>query len=161
MRLTVFFCVFFAATLFTPAFSQNNAFLSFSVGTLGIDDHNKAVDYRLEYRASKSIKGFSPTLGLQATSQASLYSFMGFSRDVRMSNEFYLVPSLGVGAYRQGDGKNLGGVLEFRSGLEFALNLGMNARASVAVHHLSNSSIYQRNPGIESIVFSYCFVRPK
>ncbi|KAA3659962.1 MAG: acyloxyacyl hydrolase [Calditrichaeota bacterium] len=159
MRSDSLLFILFSIILISPLFSQEHSLISFSVGTLGIDDNQKAVEYRFEYRAAPKLKGFSPTLGLQATSHASLYSFMGFSRDLRLANGFCLVPSLGIGAYHRGDGKNLGGLIEFRSGLELAFELGMHARASVAVHHLSNSSIYPHNPGVESIVFSYCFVR--
>lgn len=158
MRLSTIFSFVLLVCATNPGWSQSNSFLAVSFGVLGIDDENLALDYRVEYRAPAAFKSLSPTIGIQATSHGSVYSFWGLSRDIRLAPELYLIPSLVAGAYHKGSGKNLGGIIEFRSGLEFSLKVRPRMRASVAVHHLSNSSIYDHNPGIESVVLTYYFM---
>ncbi len=158
LRMSLILFLTFSFITINQTFGQNSSFLAVSFGVIGIDDDELAIDYRLEYRAPVSFKKFSPTAGVQATSLGAVYSFIGFSRDYQVAPGYFIVPSLGAGAYFRGGGKNLGGLIEFRSGLEISYNLSRNTRASLAIHHLSNSSIYDRNPGTESIVLTYYFM---
>lgn len=66
-----------------------------------------------------------------------------------------LTPSFAVGAYEDGDGKDLGGTLEFRSAVELSYRLDDRARLGLAFDHISNASIYDDNPGTESLVLMY------
>ena len=66
-----------------------------------------------------------------------------------------LSPSFSVGGFHEGDGKDLGGAIEFRSALELAYRFENNARLGVQVGHLSNASIYDSNPGEEFVILNY------
>ena len=63
-----------------------------------------------------------------------------------------VTPFTGVGLYAEGDGKDLGGPVEFRSGLEVAWRAGERLSVGVGFYHLSNAVLYDRNPGEESLV---------
>ena len=65
------------------------------------------------------------------------------------------MPNFAIGGYRRGTAKDLGSVIEFRSGIEIAYRFGNAARLGVAISHISNASISDNNPGTESIVLSY------
>jgi hypothetical protein len=62
------------------------------------------------------------------------------------------VPFTGAGLYEEGDGKDLGGPVEFRSGLEVAVRAGARWWVGLSYYHLSNAVLYDRNPGEESLV---------
>jgi lipid A 3-O-deacylase len=63
-----------------------------------------------------------------------------------------VVPFTGAGLYEAGDGKDLGGAVEFRSGLEVAVRAGDRWWVGLSYYHLSNAVLYDRNPGEESLV---------
>ena len=66
-----------------------------------------------------------------------------------------LRPSFAVGAYADGNGKDLGGVLEFRSAIALAWRFDDRSRLGVEFSHLSNAGIYDTNPGTENLTVNY------
>jgi len=64
-------------------------------------------------------------------------------------------PPLGAGAYRQGEGPDLGSVLEFRSGIDLSRTLADGHQITVFLYHLSNASLGRRNPGVEVLGVAY------
>ena len=56
-----------------------------------------------------------------------------------------------TGIYIQGDGPDLGGPIEFRSGIEVAYHLENGMRLGLGWDHRSNLEIYARNPGVEMV----------
>ena len=75
------------------------------------------------------------------------------------------VPAFGVmvnsdssyGLYDRNGGFNLGGQVEFRSGLEATRQIGERARLGLIYYHLSNAGIYVHNPGSESLVLTFAY----
>ena len=49
----------------------------------------------------------------------------------------------------------LGHIVEFRSGLDLAYRKENGGRIGVEVHHLSNASLDENNPGTETFLFTY------
>ena len=45
--------------------------------------------------------------------------------------------------------------MEFRTGAELAWRFDGKGRLGIAFHHISNASIYDRNPGTEMLVLTY------
>jgi lipid A 3-O-deacylase len=142
--------------------------LSFSVGQfdtplISSDNNRKdAVDFRVDYRwglslipATESIGRLSPWIGVEGTTDRGLWGGGGLAFDVTIGSSFYLTPSVGVGAYARGRGKDLGSVVEFRSTLETGYRFESNARAGVYVSHLSNAGIGSHNPGANLIGASF------
>ena len=70
-----------------------------------------------------------------------------------------VTPQFAVSLYEQGDGRDLGGVVEFRSGLEVAYAFAKGPRVGVLFYHLSNGDFYDFNPGSNSFVVTLSFGR--
>ena len=140
----------------TPAHAKG-AYLTGHVGLFdAIDDEDAATEFGLEYRFAPIEYGFRPTIGANITTDGSFYGFGGFNWDVSLiDNQLYLIPNFMVGGYAQGDGKDLGHGLEFRSGLELAYQLPNTHRVGVALNHISNASLGEKNPGAETVLFNY------
>ena len=64
-------------------------------------------------------------------------------------------PGAGVGAYSEGNGKDLGHAIEFRTQVEFARRLRNDARIAIALSHISNASLGDENPGAEILSLYY------
>lgn len=84
-----------------------------------------------------------------------LYGHAGFYSDFDLGSRFILSPSISVGAYHDGDGKDLGGVIEFRSAIELAHRFYNKSRLGLQFGHLSNAHIYDSNPGEEFLIVNY------
>ncbi|MGH9381154.1 MAG: acyloxyacyl hydrolase [Thermoanaerobaculia bacterium] len=99
--------------------------------------------------------GIRPVAGLFATSDESVYGYVGAAREFPLSRRFLLTPQFSAGAYTQGDGKDLGYGLEFLSSLELSCRLGNGSRIGLAYQHISNGSISDDNPGAEIVLLTW------
>ena len=118
--------------------------------------NQKAAQFGLEYRFDEIQYALRPMAGAFVTTKGSTYGYAGFNWDVALlPQQVYLVPNFAVGAYSHGGGKDLGGVLEFRSGIELDYQFNNMQQVGVALNHISNAGIYSRNPGEETIMGTY------
>lgn len=119
-------------------------------------DGDKTVDIGGEYRFSALNYGFRPVVGGLVNFKGDVYGYGGFVVDVPLyKDRIWFIPGAAAGAFAHGDGRDLGGVLEFRTSAEIAYRFDNNQRLGVAIFHLSNAGIYDRNPGTESITVNY------
>ena len=140
--------------------------IDFAVGGTDFDrvrDANNSADMRVEYRSGLSLlpkiasvfKNWDPYFqmrpmaGVEGTSKGALYGFGGFMFDVPIGRNFYVSENEAVGAYYRGNGKILGSVIEFRSGLEGGYRFDNNMRFGLSISHISNAKITRVNPGTE------------
>lgn len=98
-----------------------------------------------------------PMTGAMANSQGTLYVYGGFRFDFPVARRWIVTPSWAAGLYYPGveGGKELGGAVEFRSGIELAYRLGGRSQLGLALYHLSNGGLYDFNPGTESLILTY------
>ena len=75
--------------------------------------------------------------------------------DLYFDDKAILTPNFAAGIYGNGDGKDLGHAIEFRSGFNLMLSLRDNSRVGFSFHHVSNAGLGERNPGEESLLFIY------
>jgi lipid A 3-O-deacylase len=68
-----------------------------------------------------------------------------------------ITPSIGAGLYSQGNGKDLGSLLEFRTQLEIGYKFENEMRVTVAYSHISNANLTDLNPGVD-IISAYLHV---
>ena len=106
---------------------------------------------RVEFRFGSTDWFLRPMLGVEATYDSSLYAYGGFLIDVYLWDNFVLSPNAAVGYYEEGDARDLGSALQFRTGVEAAYRFDNGMRLGVAFHHLSNADIADDNPGIETL----------
>ena len=85
------------------------------------------------------------------TTDAAVYGYAGFMLDIYFGRHIVLTPNVAVGLYSDGDGKDLGSAMEFRSGVEMAYRFDSRTRFGFAFHHISNASISDNNPGTETL----------
>jgi hypothetical protein len=66
-----------------------------------------------------------------------------------------IVPSFTPGLYGEGNGKDLGHVLEFKSEVQLSLDLSSNSELGFSYNHISNASLGDKNPGANSYMFNF------
>ena len=98
-----------------------------------------------------------PAVGVMATEQESYYAWVGNAVLIPLGARWGLVPELGAGYYERGEGKRLGGEVEFRSGLAVTYRPNEALHLGVGFYHLSNAGIYEVNPGVNSLLFTLGF----
>ena len=141
-----------------PFFAVNgddSQLLSFGLGYYDVFDDQDAAEFRAEYRASAEFLIFKPFLGLMATSDAAVYGYGGVLTDFYFGRHFVLTPSIAAGLYHDGDGKDLGHVVEFRSAIEAAYRFDNRSRLGVLFYHISNAGLDDNNAGTEVLGLNY------
>lgn len=144
------------AVVAAPASAQEPSFLSVGIGWYDINDDMDAVDLRIEYRSKAKVLGFvKPWVGIEITSDAAAYGVAGVLADIYFGRRIVLTPSFGVGVYADGDGKDLGSAIEFRSQLELGYRFDNRSRIALAFSHISNAHLTNQNPGSEILTVYY------
>jgi len=133
-----------------------------SLGGFNLTDSSTAeagVEYRLAPFAETRRGTFLPAVGISGTKDGNAWLHGSLRFDWNITERWIVTPQVGASLYDTGAGKNLGGVLEFRSGLELTYRLARGARFGLVFYHLSNAHIYTRNPGSNSLVLTCGFGR--
>tara|TARA_B100000900_G_C20370603_1_gene630220 strand:- start:20 stop:547 length:528 start_codon:yes stop_codon:yes gene_type:complete len=96
----------------------------------------------------------SPVTGFMITADSATYLYTGIQADYNIG-KINFTPSFTPGLYGQGDGKDLGHVLEFKSELQLSLDLSKNSEFGFSYNHISNASLGDKNPGANSYMFNF------
>ena len=131
------------------------AFLAASAGGFDINDDDTSGEFRLEYRSDYRMWHVGPMIGLMANTDGGVYGYGGLFIDIFFGDRWVVMPNAAVGGYRQGSSKDLGGILEFRTGVEIAYRFADKSRLGLAFQHISNAGLAHKNPGTESLVLTY------
>ncbi len=110
---------------------------------------------QLEYRFSTDWSGFRPQVGLFFTVDSEAYVYTGLGYPFSFNEQWSLTPSVSVGYYNQGAGKDLGCGLEFYSQLRLEYKFSPDAKVGLGFGHISNAGIGDKNPGAETAYLSY------
>ena len=141
-----------------PRRGEDPAYLTLGAGMYDINDNEEAGEFRLEYRhGQRYLYLFKPFIGVSATTDKAVYGYFGVLMDLYFGKRLVLTPSAAVGAYEDGDGKDLGNTIQFRTGAEVSYRFDDRARLGVAFHHISNANLDDVNPGTEIVVLNYSF----
>lgn len=109
-----------------------------------------------EYRFDDVSYGVHPLVGGFVNFDGATYGYVGFNWMVPLlKDQLYIVPSFAAGVYGQGDSRDLGGAIEFRSGIEVDYQFPNRHQIGVSLNHLSNAGLYDHNPGEENILVHY------
>ena len=125
------------------------------VGAFDMNDDMTAAELDLQVRLNRRLWIFKPQAGLFATTDAGFYAYVGIYTDIYLGRRWVLSPSFGVGGFQEGDGKDLGGPVEFRSAVELAFRFDDSSRLGIQFGHISNASLYDANPGEEFLILNY------
>ena len=123
------------------------------------DDGKKAGLFGLQHQnVSLNRKSFlgnlSPITGFIITQDNAGYLYTGVQADYKLGS-INFTPSFTPGYYNKGDGKDLGHSLEFKSELQFSIDLPSNAQLGFSYNHISNASLGSKNPGANSYMFNF------
>lgn len=95
--------------------------------------------------------------GGMGTTEGALYGYAGFRLEIPAGERWTLTPQTAAGVYDRGDDKELGGSVQFRSGLELSYRVNPGNRVGAVFYHLSNAGLERPNPGSESLVLFWAW----
>jgi lipid A 3-O-deacylase len=115
----------------------------------------QAASLGAEYRSKRIIWWkLRPFVGAGFTSNQSLYGYGGIRLATYWGEHVVISPSLAIGGYSAGQGKDLGNPpVVVRSGLDFEYAFAHGLRVGLAYHHISNGKFLGQteNPGTEIV----------
>ena len=96
----------------------------------------------------------SPITGGMITADSASYIYTGVQAQYKLG-AINFTPSFAPGLYFEGDGKDLGHIIEFKSELQFSFDVFQNSELGFSYNHLSNASLGDKNPGANSYMFNF------
>ena len=96
----------------------------------------------------------SPVTGGLITADNAAYVYTGVQAQYKIG-ALNFTPSFTPGLYHEGDGKDLGHVIEFKSEIQLSLDLPRDSQLGLSYNHLSNASLGEKNPGANSYMFNF------
>ena len=138
---------------------QNTEFSVFSGMFDFSDDGKKSTLIGFEHQnenlnRNTFLGNLSPVTGLLITADNAGYFYTGVEAQYKIGS-INFTPSFTPGLYHEGDGKDLGHLIEFKSELQFSLDLSGNSQLGFSYNHLSNASLGNKNPGANSYMFNF------
>ena len=100
------------------------------------------------------IGNLSPVTGGLVTADNASYFYTGVQAQYNLG-KLNINPSFTPGLYFEGDGKDLGHVIEFKSEVQLSLDLPKSSQLGLSYNHLSNASLGDKNPGANSYMFNF------
>jgi len=96
----------------------------------------------------------SPITGGFVTENSAAYIYTGVEWNYKISDKVKFTPSFAPGIYHQGDGKDLGHALEFKTEVQASYSVSENTSFGISYNHISNASLGDKNPGANSYMFN-------
>ena len=96
----------------------------------------------------------SPITGALITADNAGYFYTGVEAQYKIGS-INFTPSFTPGLYHEGDGKDLGHLVEFKSELQISLDLSKTSELGFSYNHISNASLGDKNPGANSYMFNF------
>ena len=100
------------------------------------------------------IGNLSPVSGVMITADSATYVYTGVEAQYQLG-KINITPSFTPGLYGAGNGKDLGHVVEFKSEVQFSIDLFKNSELGFSYNHISNASLGEKNPGANSYMFNF------
>mgnify|MGYP001266556180 CR=1 FL=1 len=158
-KLSIFLFIFISAS---NVFAEENSShqYNFFTGNFDFSDDKQAAilvgfQHQNENLERDTFLGnISPITGGFITENSAVYIYTGFEWNIVMG-ALTFTPSFAPGLYDEGDGKDLGHVIEFKSEIQFSYDLSKNSKIGVSYNHISNASLGDKNPGANSYMFNF------
>ena len=96
----------------------------------------------------------SPVTGFLFTEDSAGYIYTGVQAQYNLGL-INITPSFTPGLYHEGNGKDLGHLLEFKSEVQLSLDLSKTTEFGFSYNHISNASLGDKNPGANSYMFNF------
>ena len=162
-KLSLLLVILFTASRLIAAeeINTNGNQLNFFIGNFDFSDHKqKAILVGFQHQNENLYRdtflgNVSPITGGFVTENSAVYVYTGIEWNVDMGEKILFTPSFAPGLYHEGDGKDLGHVLEFKSEVQFSYVASNNTSFGVSYNHVSNASLGDKNPGANSYMFNF------
>ena len=134
---------------------------NFYVGNFDFsDDKQKAILFGFQHQnetleRNTFLGNASPVTGGFITENSAAYFYTGVEWNYDMGGKMTFTPSFAPGLYHEGDGKDLGHALEFKSEVQLSYAASAKSSFGVSYNHLSNASLGDKNPGANSYMLNY------
>ena len=141
-------------------FNDQSNEISFYTGMFDFSDHGKrstlfGFEHQNENLNRDTFLGnLSPVTGFLITADNAGYLYTGVEAQYKLGS-INFTPSFTPGLYHEGNGKDLGHILEFKSELEFSFDFSTNSQLGFSYNHISNASLGDKNPGANSYMFNF------
>ena len=96
----------------------------------------------------------SPITGAMITADNATYFYTGVQANYKLGT-LNFTPSFTPGLYHEGDGKDLGHLLEFKSEVQLSIDISPDSELGFSYNHISNASLGDKNPGANSYMFNF------
>ena len=159
MELKKIYLLLSLLLFFTPAKSETEfSFYAGTFDTIDKEGDDEATLYGFEHNnpilfRDTFIGKFSPITGGFVTDKSSIYLYTGVQAEYELG-PLNIVPSFAPGYYEQGDGKDLGHILEFKSEVQLSYAVSDKTSFGASYNHVSNASLGDKNPGANSYMFN-------
>ena len=161
---SIFITLFFIFCSFSTSAEElsNNQNTEFNVYT-GVfdfsDDGKKSNLFGFQHQNENLnrdtfLGNLSPVTGGLITADNAAYVYTGVQAQYKIG-ALNFTPSFTPGLYHEGDGKDLGHVIEFKSELQFSFDLSSDSLLGFSYNHISNASLGDKNPGANSYMFNF------
>ncbi len=166
MKFTKFFLILltFSFSFFSVAdeikLEKNNTEFNVYTGMFDFSDDGKRATLigfqhqNEELNRNTFLGNLSPITGAMITADNASYFYTGVQAQYKIGS-LNFTPSFTPGYYNEGDGKDLGHSLEFKSEVQFSLELPKDSQLGFSYNHLSNASLGDKNPGANSYMFNF------
>ena len=136
---------------------DNPSFFGLSIGMYDPLTHGeKAAALNLEWQPSMKIAGvLQPIFGGFATTSGAMMGYGGVGVPFNITDRVFIMPSVAVGAYKEGAGYDLGRTLAFRYGTEIAYQFDDKSRLGLNAHVITNGESFDRDDRTEVISLVY------
>ena len=163
LRLFLIFVFFLFSSILIAEenkLEDNNTEFNIYTGMFDFSDDGKkssliGIQHQNEDLNRDTILGnLSPITGAMITADNATYFYTGVQAHYKLG-ALNLTPSFAPGYYNEGDGKDLGHALEFKSEVQLSLELPKESQLGFSYNHLSNASLGDKNPGANSYMFNF------
>ena len=96
----------------------------------------------------------SPVTGFFITENNASYIYTGIETNYKLGR-LNITSSFTTGLYANGDGKDLGSIIEFKSDVQLSYDVGESMNLGMSYNHVSNASLGDKNPGANSYMFNF------
>ena len=145
---------------------EGNKDISFYTGTFDLLDKegdDQTTLFGIEHKNPDLFRDtflgkFKPITGAFITGKSSVYLYTGIEGQYGIG-PLKILPSFSPGYYEKGNGKDLGGILEFKSEIKLDFDFFADTKLGYSYSHISNNDWGDTNPGTDNqqIIFSKNF----
>lgn len=144
-----------------PVYSEEkNTEYSFYTGKFDFSDEGKVtsligIQHQNEELNRDTFLGkISPVTGVMFMQNSASYFYTGIQAQYKVG-KLNFNPSFTPGLYGEGNGKNLGHIVEFKSELQLTVDLFGNSEFGLKYNHISNANLGDKNPGANSYMLNF------